>query len=524
MDQRQDSVAPLLDLTDNPYQKDFVFSPYKYTGYYGGVRNGKTWGGCYRGILLSEMFPNNVGVVGRLTYGELRDTTQKDFLSFVRKRNGGTLNPGPYVKKWLDAPTLTLTLYNDSIIMFRYAENPETFLSMTLGWYYLDQAEFIPEQINNHLEDRLSLWGPTNVAASKAKYQELHKKPMPYEPKEFGFISGNPAPGWVFDKYKKNPKGIYHLIEAPTEANVKNLPPQYLADFRARHTDEWIAKYLMGNWDTFEGQIYKEYAKGIHVVSEIHVREYFRAEYVKRYKKEPDEGWNYIPEHWPRHLGWDHGQRHPTAVEFVGIDEEGNCLVYNEYYKSDPVIRRHAENVLALCEGDNVPRPDNGKGVIVWMSPDVKGDYDPEGHDFLQLYQDFGIHGMPANNRVLAGIQKIQLLLHPDPKHQYPRWHPKAGQLGAPRLYFIGERCPGLLHELPLYHWETEPEGEEMKEKERPHKYLDDGLDSLRYALMGYLDNAKPAVDRSKDPSYQEYVLAEVLGINQKLKDNIWDE
>lgn len=480
-------MAEALLETLNPKQVEFIFSPNKYSAYYGGIRNGKSWAGCAKGLWLSDQFPGNVGVVGRLTYQELIDTTQKDFLAFVKLRNGGHLNPGPYVKRFLEGPPATLWLQNGSEIRFRYADNPDAILGATLGWFYLDQAEFIPEKVYSALEGRLSLWGPDRVAKCKEEYERLYNKPLPYVPREFGFITGNPAPGWVYRRYKLNPSGQYHMVEATSEANAANLPADYLASLKSTNSDEWVARYLMGSWDTFSGQIYKDYQESLHCI-------------------EPME----VPGHWPRFIGWDHGQQNATAVAFVAVDEEGNVVLYKEHYKVNPDITQHAADVKALCIGDPVRRSEDGKGIVVFMDPSTKGRSDHDGRDFQQLYAELGIYAIPANNRVNAGIQKVQQLLRPDPNHRYPAWHPKKGQKGAPRFYVVKEACPAFCHEITLYKWADTEDGKEENFKEKPHKYLDHMMDAVRYDVMAVFEHAEP-VKRDVVPTYDQWVLNKIL-------------
>lgn len=471
----------------NDKQVEFIFSPQKYSAYYGGIRNGKSWAGCAKGLWLSDQFPGNVGVVGRLTYQELIDTTQKDFLAFVKLRNGGHLNPGPYVKRFLEGPPATLWLQNGSEIRFRYADNPDSILGATLGWFYIDQAEFIPEKVYSALEGRLSLWGPERIQKCREDYERLYKKQLPYTPREFGFITGNPAPGWVYRRYKLNPSGQYHMVEATSAANAANLPPDYLESLKSTNSAEWVARYLDGSWDTFSGQIYKDYQEAIHCI-------------------EPME----IPGHWPRFLGWDHGQQNPTAVAFVAVDEDGNTVLYKEHYKVNSDITAHAADVKALCIGDPVRRSEDGKGVVVFMDPSTKGRSDHDGRDFQQLYAELGIYSINANNRVNAGIQKCQQLLRPDPSHRYPAWHPKRGQLGAPRFFVVKEACPAFCHEISLYKWADTEDGKEENYKEKPHKYLDHQMDAWRYATMAIFESAEP-IKKDVIPTYDQWVLNKIL-------------
>jgi hypothetical protein len=471
----------------NDKQKEFIFSPKKYTAYYGGIRNGKSWAGCAKGLALSDQFPGNVGVVARLTYQELIDTTQKDFLSFVKIRNGGNLQPGPYVKRFIEGPPATLTLQNGSEIRFRYADNPDAILGATLGWFYIDQAEFVPEKVYSALEGRLSLWGPQRIKECQEAYLNLYKIPLKYVPREFGFITGNPAPGWVYKRYKLNPSGVYHMVEATTAANEANLPADYLASLRSTNTEEWVQRYLQGSWDVFSGQIYKDWNESLHGIKPME-----------------------IPAHWPRFIGWDHGQQNATAVSFVSVDEEGNAVLYKEHYKVNPDITQHAADVKALCIGDPVRRSDDGKGIVVFMDPSTSGRADHDGRDFQQLYADLGIYGIGANNRVNAGIQKVQSLLMPDPNHKFPKWHPRAGQLGSPRFFVVTERCPAFCHEIALYKWMDQPDGKEENYKEKPHKYLDHMMDAVRYTVMAIFEAAIP-IKKDEIPTYAQQVQQQML-------------
>lgn len=479
-------AEPLIEKL-NPKQHDFIFSPAPFTGYYGGIGNGKTIGGVLKGMTLSDAFPGNVGVVARLTYQELIDTTQKEFLTFVKMRNGGTLDPGPYVERFQQGPPATLFLRNGSEIRFRYADNPDAILGATLGWFYIDQAEFVPESVYSALEGRLRLWSPRKIKECQEAYLKLYKTPLKYTPREFGFITGNPAPGWVYKRYKLNPSGQYHLIEAGTEANAANLPPDYLAKLTATNTPEWVQRYLEGSWDVFSGQIYKQWNESLHCIQPMD-----------------------IPAHWPRFIGWDHGQQNATAVCFVCVDEEGNSVLYKEHYKVNPDITQHAADVKALAIGDPVRRSDDGKGIVVWMDPSTSGRADHDGRDFQQLYADLGIYGIGANNRVNAGIQKCQQLLMPDPKHKFPKWHPRAGQLGSPRFFVVADRCPAFLHEISLYKWKDQPDGKEENYKEQPHKYLDHMMDAWRYATMAIFESAIP-IKKDVIPTYAQQVHSQML-------------
>jgi hypothetical protein len=58
---------------------------------------------------------------------------------------------------------------------------------------------------------------------------------------------------------------------------------------------------------------------------------------------------------------------------------------------------------------------------------------------------EFANAGMPlqkANNDRKAGYVRIAELLKPDPEHAFPTWHPRAGELGSPRLFIVRLHAP----------------------------------------------------------------------------------
>lgn len=468
----------------NPVQRQFVFCRDRISGYYGGVGNGKTLAGCIRVLLLADLYPGNRILVGRLTYPELRDTTQKQLLDIVRLRNGGNLERGDYVESYNKNDNI-LVLRNGTEIIFRYLENEESILNLNLGAFYVDQAEFIKEEIFTHLLSRLRWWSQEETAKFKAKYKRT--------PKHFGFITGNPAPGWVDRRFRlgKNPDGetleIPHkLFEAPTSENKDHLPKGYEEELRRNYSSIWVKRYLEGDWSTFLGQVYQEFQVSLHVIKPFA-----------------------IPAHWPRFIGWDHGTTNPTSVSWQAVDEQGFVVYYKEYYQVSAVIKNHAEAVKQLCKGDSVTRGEDGESVLVWMDPSVRGNTDADGRDFRQLYLDYGIIGIPANNSVSAGIEKVSSLLHHDPERLFPDWHERGckkdaqGRIlreadkGSPKV-FIFETCVALLKELPQYRYKELKLGETKNKYEEPVKHNDHAMDSWRYSSMAIFEQAKSLVEPRK--------------------------
>jgi hypothetical protein len=507
-------VPGLVPFRPNPTQAAFVYSPHTFTAMYGGVGDGKSSAGCIKILMLADLFPGNNLLVGRLTYPELRDTTMKDVLDVVRERNGGTLEPGPYVVSW-NKTTLDLVVKGGSQIHFRYLENYESILSMNLGGFWVDQAEFIPEETYLALESRLRFWGPSKRSDPKtptfkerwvAQYKRTYRRDPPALPREFGFITGNPGPGWVYERYKRNPSGLYHMYEAATSENAANLPDGYEERLRASYSEDYQRRFIDGDWSLLAGAIYKTFSRSTHVV-----RPEETDFWVTEKDGQPIEPHLSLPAYYPRFISWDHGQRNPTSVHVSAADEDGNLIFYLEHYRSSEILSDHADAVKLMVADEPVQRGENGE-LLVWMDPSVAGTSDPRtGRDFRQMYLDFGIAGLVANKSVNAGIGKVAYMLNPDPTHLYPRWHPKRGQPGSPRLFIIDGRCPALVMEFPQYRWESRKPGSDVNEPEKPHKYMDHAMDDIRYNVMAYFDEKAKRPEQPKDQTYGEWVHQQML-------------
>ncbi len=461
-----EALEPILNFENNPIQREFVFNRHKFSAFYGGIRNGKTIGACGRVLWLADAMPGNVILIGRKTYQELFDTTANELFKLVKKRNGGTLNPGPYVLKW-DAKWYNLELKTrgePSTIRFRYADNPDLMLGQELGAYYLDQAEEIDEELVSHLESRLSYW---NAARTK----EFAKK-YGFKPKSFGFITGNPDPGWVFDRIKANPETHYYLYEASTEANRANLGEGYIEELLKTKPADWVKRFVEGSWDVRGGQVYPEFNENIHGIESFP-----------------------IPLHWPRFISLDWGYRHKTVVLWGALDEEGNVYIYKEMSVNQQLASTVAKNVYKECEDDPVERTDLGE-IIVYMDPSTDRMGGQVNRTVMDEFAVNGILARRANNNVDAGILKVAEFLHVRP------------DTSKPKLFLFKRRCPETIKCMKRYMWNPINVNGVMKEK--PLKKDDDEADALRYLIMAILEDKAPMIKKAEEKEIDPYA-AEVL-------------
>lgn len=425
-----DNDANPFEIKPTPKQIEFITSPSKFTCFSGGFGSGKTFAGCVRALYLSQ-YPGNVGLIGRLTYPTLRNTTRKTFFEvcppeFYDERQGG---------RW--SPTENhLRLTNGSEILFMHMDtmSEKELLSLNIGWFFVDQAEEISLNVFRILQSRLRL----------ARV-----------PNRFGFISCNPEPGsWIYDQFKKptlegKPRKGYHIIDSMTYDNP-HLPPDYIESLLADYPEDMRKRYIEGSWDVMQDQIYPEFNTRIHV--------------VRPFK---------IPEGWEILVSLDHGMVNPTAVLWAAIDFDYNVYIFDEYYNPG-IVSQHAKEILAKSQGLEVA------GWYIDPATQAKTkEKDGMPWSILEEYEDYGLYFIPANNEKLGGINRVKEFLKPHPA----RKHPVTNERPAPRLY-VFQNCVNLIQELRQYKWKKYRGGGNRNDPEQAVDYADHAVDALRYLVM----------------------------------------
>jgi hypothetical protein len=133
----------------------------------------------------------------------------------------------------------------------------------------------------------------------------------------------------------------------------------------------------------------------------------------------------------------------------LAVDEDGNLIATRELLTTAlpslaaPAVLAARSAPQTHRNGREVPRYAHAGPVALlgpvsrqWGAPATVRD------EFAQL----GVELLEGNEDRAAGLVRIRELLRFDPKHPFPSWHLRAGELGAPRLYLKG--CPRLLEQL----------------------------------------------------------------------------
>lgn len=225
-----------MSFTPRPHQILFSKAEERYVGLFGGVGNGKTRIACRKILSKATQFSNNLLLVGRLTYPELRDSTRETFLSEM-------ISHYPKEAYAFNKSENSVTLWNKSAVIFRHLDDHRGLLGPNLGGFYIDQAEEVDENIFLTLQSRLRRPNVGNLQ---------------------GYITGNPnGHNWVYYKFGINHSNgerdwcynkDYRMITASSHSNAANLPSDYIEQLKRSYSPEWFDRYVNGSWDVFEGQ------------------------------------------------------------------------------------------------------------------------------------------------------------------------------------------------------------------------------------------------------------------------------
>lgn len=250
----------MSQLVLQPHQKAFAAAQEKFPALFGGIGNGKTLIAVRKVIEKSLSEQDNLILVGRLTYPELRDSTREMFMTQLQELARRFQWPKDFYQFKSQENSVTFKSTN-SVVIFRHLDAPRNLLSMNLGGFYIDQAEEVDEEAFKTLQGRLRRKGIKHLQ---------------------GYLTGNPqGHNWVYETYGMNDAGgstnflfnkDYRMITAPTFANVENLPEDYIPSLQRSYSPEWFARYVQGSWDVFEGQVFDvTKIKGFDKLPEIHM-------------------------------------------------------------------------------------------------------------------------------------------------------------------------------------------------------------------------------------------------------------
>jgi hypothetical protein len=225
-----------------PFQMKFVTSRARFPAMVAAWGTGKTMCGIAKGVKLSEKYPNNLGLIVRKNFTDLKDSTMKDFTRYTGIRVPSSKD---------------VKLPNGSEIMFRHMDELSGIIqNVNLGWFFIEQAEeFDTADEFDKLDGRLRREGcfcQGFIIANTNGHNWIwrrwkNKGGKEYLcDKEFLDASGKRVESGVdveYDNYAS-------LVEAKTADNP-NLPAHFLAshNIKADVNPAHYRRYVLNSWE-----------------------------------------------------------------------------------------------------------------------------------------------------------------------------------------------------------------------------------------------------------------------------------
>jgi hypothetical protein len=427
--QRHDE--PLIALTDGPPTppqvpegEPLIALPgtraFRYFYLRAGRRGGKTRIGALSVIEELATNPGSWWWCCAPTFPELEDFVMPVFFSQLPQA-------------WVDHPDTewsetnrTLRLPNGSVAQFRSLEDPDRSRGPGLDGLWIDEVCKLTqkhwETARPMLSDRLGIFIGTTTPKGEDWANERF-----FEPAEQGI------PGYWACEYESvdNPG---FPAEEQEEARRMMTPEMFDQEYRAKIVN-------------FTGAIYGDMVlKGEIEGTDEEMRTYF-------------PNWPHLDPSYASITGLDPGTDHPFAGVHLVASPLGLVAV-GEYEARSRPFMLHAQHIQAMRRG---------------MASRVGIDRS-QAQAQIELAQH-GVFTVPAENDVIAGIQRVSAWLLANHKPQGTML-PRGGLILPRRL------VPLLLRRLKSYRWAENERKDGSAKREMVYKKFDDLPDALRYALM----------------------------------------
>ena len=242
---------------------------------------------------------------------------------------------------------------------------------------------------------------------------------------------GNVGHGWVKRRFITSPNPGVIFVPAKVADNPGLDVTDYVEHSLSTIGEVLRQQLLDGDWGVFEGMAFGDFDEQTHCYGGIA-----------------------LPDSFDRFEAMDFGLNNPTAWYLVGVDYDGNLLWHDSYYRpglpsesAAVILARRAAGWERTEESGWGPRND------CWADPAIQhktGGLTRWGEPatIKTEFEEAGVTLLLANNDPRAGYARLRYLLKPEPSRLFPKWHPRSGERGAPRMFVNRQLCPELVEQL----------------------------------------------------------------------------
>ena len=191
-------------------QQKFWSSDARFRLFVGGIGSGKTRAGIIEAL---RMPPHSTGMIVAPTYPMLRDATLRTFLELTRSAN---------ILVSFKQGEMQAKLRGERTVLFRSGDDPDRLRGPNLGWFMLDEAAMLADEVWNIMIGR------------------LREKPSK------GWAVTTPrGKNWLY--YKFNSGIEYDIVKSSSRDNPF-LPEGFIESLDKSYTAEWRAQEIDGDF------------------------------------------------------------------------------------------------------------------------------------------------------------------------------------------------------------------------------------------------------------------------------------
>ena len=445
----------------NAAQRAFYFSQVRNQCFSGGFNNGKSFGGCCKAFTLLSTFSNYRMVIARQTYSDLKKTTMQTFFKIC---------PPGIIQRHNEQDGYT-EFINKSVIHWLHLDKVDesTLRGLEINSALIDQAEEVEEKVFDVLDGRIGRWDnaiiPPHLLAQYPEWPK-NKTTNKYIAPSYHMLLCNPDSQFHFIYRKFHPDSLerrpaFFYCEGEWDPN---LGSRETYDEALSHDEEWVNKYVRGQWGISSAQI--------HQLPSAAQLEY------------SDELYDRILKKGNLFRVLDHGDASPTCCLWFAV-LDGNYICYREYYTPGRPISYHrraisdlsgTERYSANYADPQIFKTTSQKDGGFWTTADEYGDKSLNAPPLFWI---------AADNNEFATRNRLNEKLRPNPLAK----HPVSGISPAPGIYFIkkSERYPnGCYHAISELQSQRRKslgyiDGKQIFCDDREESVTDHSYDCVRY-------------------------------------------
>lgn len=455
-----------LDLESDPpklpQQMAFIEDAvHRFQAYGGGFANGKTSAGCVKAILLSLLVPENQGMICRWEGNDLRTSTMQEFFKICPPQLIEKKNEQMGIIKFKRA-------YGGSTILYQGLK--DKLVGTNLGWFWVDQAEEVPESRFADLIGRLRKETPL--------YNE-EQQLLGYA-RQYGLVTFNPEGSnhWLHkffhpDSPDRLADSQLYMASTYDGLSAGFVRQEYIDGIIKTYPEAAQKRYLEGSWDSFEGRVYPQFEPSVHRIPRIPVKS-----------------------HWRLYESIDHGFTNPTAVGWwcltppCPVCKQPTRILIDEHYEGKGKgVAYHAAIIKARRAQVTLPVTVTYLDSACWAANQSKGQI---VYAIKDEYVEHGVIPVAGAKDWDVAYSRITQSLLPCPGSK----HPTTGESNAPHFFYF-EHCRNFENEALSYVWKKQRGNAMKNQPDEPSDNNDHHMDEWAYFEASHPSPPPQLVDSS---------------------------